>query len=199
MAFWGTVVDNTVDAAQIGATGETKLSSGDIAVAGTISNIHVYGFASGVGTNPYEIAIYQGGTSTNPTGATRIGTTGSINADGNTSTHRIVLPVSIAFAAGQLWVAFTRSTESWYCWGTSGSAGDFDVCGAGSTRTRTVAAGTVGSLPSTWNLGAGSDERDEALNIYLEYTVGGGTTRGMPFGNRSTAFNGGRIFTGPIY
>jgi hypothetical protein len=25
------------------------------------------------------------------------------------------------------------------------------------------------------------------------------TTRGMPFGNRSTAFNGGRVFTGPIY
>jgi hypothetical protein len=28
--------------------------------------------------------------------------------------------------------------------------------------------------------------------------AGGSTTRGMPFGNRSTAFNGGRVFTGPI-
>jgi hypothetical protein len=29
------------------------------------------------------------------------------------------------------------------------------------------------------------------------YSAGG--ARGMPFGNRSTAFNGGRVFTGPIY
>lgn len=28
--------------------------------------------------------------------------------------------------------------------------------------------------------------------------AGGGTTRGMPFGNRGTAFNGGRTFVGPI-
>jgi hypothetical protein len=26
-----------------------------------------------------------------------------------------------------------------------------------------------------------------------------GSARGAPFGNRSTAFNGGRVFTGPIY
>jgi hypothetical protein len=30
-------------------------------------------------------------------------------------------------------------------------------------------------------------------------TAAATTTRGMPFGNRSTAFNGGRVFTGPIY
>jgi hypothetical protein len=37
-------------------------------------------------------------------------------------------------------------------------------------------------------------ETDEPSYI----SAGGSTTRGMPFGNRSTAFNGGRIFTGPI-
>jgi hypothetical protein len=30
-------------------------------------------------------------------------------------------------------------------------------------------------------------------------TFGSATARGAPFGNRSTAFNGGRVFTGPIY
>lgn len=174
MSIWGTVEGNTSDPLYIGATGETKLSSGDIGVSGTITKIHIYGFASGVGTNPYEIAIYQGGTSTDPTGAAKIGSTGSVDGDGNASPHRISINVSIPFSAGQLWVAFARTTESIYVYGTEANAGDFDVCGSGSTRTRTVSAGGVGSMPSTWNLGAGSDERNEALNIYLEYAEGVG-------------------------
>jgi hypothetical protein len=37
-----------------------------------------------------------------------------------------------------------------------------------------------------------------ATNPSLTRSAGASTTRGMPFGNRSTVFNGGRIFTGPI-
>jgi hypothetical protein len=47
---------------------------------------------------------------------------------------------------------------------------------------------------SLTNSGSPTTDTDEPSNI-----ASASTTRGMPFGNRSTAFNGGRVFTGPIY
>jgi hypothetical protein len=49
----------------------------------------------------------------------------------------------------------------------------------------------TGTLTTT---GSPSTDTDEPSNI-----ASASTTRGMPFGNRSTAFNGGRILTGPLY
>jgi hypothetical protein len=43
-------------------------------------------------------------------------------------------------------------------------------------------------------------ESSDGLRPYItvDYTAGGGTTRGTPFGHRGTAFNGGRTFHGVI-
>jgi hypothetical protein len=37
------------------------------------------------------------------------------------------------------------------------------------------------------------------VGVVIRPASAGGTSRGQPFGNRSTAFNGGRTFVGPIY
>jgi hypothetical protein len=47
----------------------------------------------------------------------------------------------------------------------------------------------------TWN---GTNQKIALTMAIRPAAVGGGTTRGTPFGNRSTAFNGGRVFHGPI-
>lgn len=176
MSTWGAIVGNTSDPVTFGSQGSTQLSSGDIAVAGTISAIHLRGFASGSAN--FNIAIYQGGSSTSPVGATKIGDTGQVAADGNSAPHWVsITGLSIPFTAGQLWVAFSRNDSSFYCYGTGSNAGDFDICGAGSIRSVEVLTGYVGSMPDTWS-GAETDKTDEALNLYLEYTEGSATPYG---------------------
>ena len=46
--------------------------------------------------------------------------------------------------------------------------------------------------------GGGGGSYTTLAHIEFDDTAGGATTRGMPFGTRGTAFNGGRTFTGVI-
>jgi hypothetical protein len=57
---------------------------------------------------------------------------------------------------------------------------------------------TAGTVAADNYIGSANDATAIFSLAVLPAGAGGGTTRGMPFGNRSTAFNGGRIFTGPI-
>lgn len=61
------------------------------------------------------------------------------------------------------------------------------------TRTQaTAGSSSIVITPSTWN--------HTSYSIAIKPAGGGAaTTRGTPFGNRSTAFNGGRTFMGPIH
>jgi hypothetical protein len=70
----------------------------------------------------------------------------------------------------------------------------------------------LGSCVANWRMATNADLTDTVgSKVFTAFNTpstgsteptdiaGASTTRGMPFGNRSTAFNGGRIFTGPIY
>jgi hypothetical protein len=55
----------------------------------------------------------------------------------------------------------------------------------------------TGTQSVAW--GAATENKTDYIAVAAAFKIAGAsTTRGMPFGNRSTAFNGGRIFTGPI-
>jgi hypothetical protein len=59
--------------------------------------------------------------------------------------------------------------------------------------TGTITSGTAGKCGLRG--GGGTQQFDD----FADYVAaGGGTTRGMPFGTRSTAFNGGRTFAGVL-
>jgi hypothetical protein len=120
----------------------------------------------------------------------------------------------VSFGNGQRGYGDTASGQYRYgrVWARALTATELDAEVAMTPSSGTPAASTT-NLRGSWALADGTTTTDwsaagNALTINSgstgtdEPTIpggGGSTTRGMPFGNRSTAFNGGRILTGPLY
>jgi hypothetical protein len=220
MAFFGTDGDGSAGIVPSTPTGSVTeqattqdtlyLCGGQVSEAGTPTHVHLYADSyDGSIASDHYVAVYKGGTSSSPVGATLIGKSANITAnfgDASQAWESFALSSTAAFSASDyIWVAIIgRGALANFGLrpgvvdgGTATQRGDWTAKGAGSfdyVYNVTSVAGT--EPPGT--VGSGSWAAQYPLAAYITYTTGGGTARGMPFGNRSTVFNGGRLLTGPI-
>jgi hypothetical protein len=195
-------------------------SGGVAAEAGTPTHVSLWFRAPGSNAgepSSLYVGVYAGGadngTYWEPDGATLLGQTTHINnlyGEASPSWHTWALDgTPTGWTAGQrVWLAAVgRDTsasarnEMFIIDAITGNLrGDFtQLSGSASymymhytTGVSTSPAGLPSSFPS------GGSGNNYPIIGYITYSTGGGTARGMPFGIRSTVFNGGRVLTGPI-
>jgi hypothetical protein len=179
-------------------TGYVYFSGGQIGAAGTLTDVSLYVGSTATPCDAY-VGVWKSATDDAST-ATLIADTGNITTVASPNAYNTYSLVNgtKTFSSGEwLWVGvLTLVDANWFTGVVVTDSGDFSAP-TGKNVFNYRDTGGLSALPTP--LGANTGYLATALAANVTYTAGGGTTRGMPFGNRSTAFNGGRVFTGPIY
>lgn len=170
-----------------GSADRALVSPATASEGGTVDAIWVYAVLAMAGGNQLKGLLFSdsGGAP-----ATLVAASNASSTITATGWNRLTVTGSPAFSAGNFWIGMVANDSNL-------DYGE-DTSGAGAV----MANGTYSfASPGNW---PGTDASYSAVlaNAYVEYTVSGGgggaTTRGTAFGNRGTAFNGGRPLLGII-
>jgi len=123
------------------------------------------------------------------------------NYDSNSDTVLIAISTGTAYVArmrhdsGTLYLSINGGAESSVASGNTGSLAGACRIGAEGASSR-LFNGKIGAIVVA---NTGNELASRYSTMVADWVTGVGvTTRGMPFGNRGTAFNGGRTFRGNI-
>lgn len=198
MAYFGTDGDSTagiVPNAPTGAIGEQTtaqnvlhLCGGQVSEAGTPTHVSIYCDSyDGVTASDHYIAVFKGGSASDPSGATLIGVTANITAnlgDDSMGWETFALTGTSAWAAGDyVWFGIIGrgSNANWgmrprATYTDATQKGDYTAKGAGSfDYLWTVTDGSSGSPSSTVPSG-GAWQAQLPFIGYITYTAAGGDT-----------------------
>lgn len=192
MAIFGTTAADTV--VENVSTDGMRFSGGVMATGGTLTEFTAF-LQSGIpGTEAFRFAVYQGGSSGNPVGATLIwdsGNLNSVNVNASrywTATELGATP-SGALAAARTWLCIKCNDGEVGLEETA--RGDFE---SGSERSTGISNDATVAYPSTWpsdTPGTGA----EAIKAYITYTeAGSGQPKSIRFGGVPGARLGGPTF-----
>ena len=170
MATFGAVNNTTVE--NVETSFAVRFSGGTLPVAGTLTEFHVWLQSGFPGTESWRLAVYQGGSATDPSGATLIWDSGQLNVNISASAWTTATTMG-ATPSGSLAAAYTwlmvKLNDGQIALNES-DRGDFD---SGSYRSTAVSGDASVAYPATWPSDT-THTGAEAIKAFITYTEGGG-------------------------